>query len=116
VTWDLEKQAELEIQQLLEGVPLAKNNPFGRSYALDKVIDSLESTIKRLKGFVRFLSLLNPTQYLKWMSDAFAHYVPGKATSKNNRALPAAEVATSTERLSSVRQGIQIDPNKRPTP
>lgn len=83
MTLDEEKQAEYEIQQLLDSIPRAKHFPIPRHEAVDAMIFSLEGTIKRLKAFVSFLSLLNPMQYLKWMADAYARYVPSTKATDN---------------------------------
>ncbi len=87
MTLEEEKQAEYEIQQLLESIPRAKHFPIPRHETVDAMIFSLEGTIKRLKAFVSFLSLLNPMQYLKWMTEAYARYVPStKATDNRGQA------------------------------
>ncbi len=77
---ELQKQAEYEMQQRLESIPLAKSFPMSRHEELDKEIELLEKAIKRLNAFVRFLSLLSPTKYIEWMKAAYARYVPSKIT------------------------------------
>lgn len=76
---DFQKQAEFEMQQRLESIPRAKCFPMSRHEVLDKEIELLEKTIKRLHAFVRFLSLLSPAKYIEWMKAAYARYVPSKA-------------------------------------
>jgi hypothetical protein len=76
VNLELQKQAEYEMQQRLESIPLAKSFPMSRHEILDKEIELLEKAIKRLNAFVRFLSLLSPTKYIEWMKAAYARYVP----------------------------------------
>lgn len=98
-----EKQAEFEIQQLLESIPRAKHFPIPRHETVDAMIFSLEGTIKRLKAFVSFLSLLNPMQYLKWMTEAYARYVPSKASDNKGQAQREVETPMATE----------INPRKR---
>lgn len=73
---DQERQAELEMQQLLSSIPTSKF--MARYDVMDKAIEALEKSIKRLKAFVRFLSLLSPTKYIEWMKQAYAQYTPGQ--------------------------------------
>ncbi|MGE3318880.1 MAG: hypothetical protein AB7I18_06250 [Candidatus Berkiella sp.] len=72
-----DKLAEFEMQQRLESIPRSKYFPLSRHETLDNVITSLETSIKRLKAFVRFLSLKTIKEYYQWMMEACARYVPG---------------------------------------
>ncbi len=101
-----EKQAEFEIQQLLESIPRAEHFPVPRDEVVDAMIFSLEGTIKRLKAFVSFLSLLNPMQYLKWMTEAYARYVPStKATDNKGQAQAELETPIASELSPSKKSG-----------
>lgn len=81
---ELQKQAEYEMQQRLESIPLARSFPMSRHEILDKEIELLEKAIKRLNAFVRFLSLLSPTKYIEWMKAQYARYVPSKVATPMN--------------------------------
>lgn len=109
-----EKQAELEIQQLLESIPRAKHFPMPRHEIVDAMIFSLEGTIKRLKAFVSFLSLLNPMQYLKWMTEAYARYVPSKATDNKGQARVELETPLATETTNPRKRSSKAPQRKTP--
>lgn|GEM_PF-5276092 len=81
---ELQKQAEYEMQQRLDSIPLAKSFPMPRHDILDREIELLEKGIKRLKAFVSFLSLLSPTKYIEWMKAAYKLYVPGNVSKAHN--------------------------------
>lgn len=84
VTLEEQRQAEYEMQQRLESIPLSKYYPTSRHEALDRVIEALETRINKLTAFVRFLSLKTLEEYYEWMKQAFARYVPTKAPVQTN--------------------------------
>ena len=64
-----------EIREFLLNLPLAKHSPMGQQTDLADGLTLLESIVNRLKSFISFLSKLNPTEYLRWMHDAFARKI-----------------------------------------
>ncbi|MCS5711199.1 hypothetical protein [Candidatus Berkiella aquae] len=110
---DPAKQAEIEMQTLLDSIPRSKYFPMAREEIVDSTIDSYETTIKRLKAFVRFMSSLNPMQYLKWMLEAFARYVPSKTTSSNAPA--EASLSQQASKSASPRKKAQKDSSHKAT-
>lgn len=78
-----EKLAEYEMQQRLESIPRSKHFPLSRHETIDNTISALEYSIKRLKAFVRFLSLKTIKEYYQWMMEACARYVPGNLSKSN---------------------------------
>lgn len=113
-----ERQAELEMQQLLSSIPTSKF--MARYDVMDRAIDALETSIKRLKAFVRFLSLLSPAKYLEWMRQAYAQYVPGKMTTqaKVETVSKSAPTHYDDSNLSNKKVAPSTTPTKRylPTP
>lgn len=95
-----EKLAEYEMQQRLESIPRSKYFPLSRHETLDNTIDALEYTIKRLKAFVRFLSLKTLKEYYQWMMEACARYVPGSLTKNQPTQEQGYSTAQSEQSLS----------------
>ncbi|HRE31980.1 MAG TPA: hypothetical protein PLD88_08405 [Candidatus Berkiella sp.] len=113
MSFDPAKQAENEMQTLLDSIPRSKYFPLAHEEIVDSTISSLEATIKRLKAFVSFLSLLNPMQYLKWMADAYARYVPSKTTSSS--ASTEASLSQQASKSASPRKKAQKDSSHKAT-
>jgi len=98
----------------LEALPLAKHSPFYEYHALEKVL-------QRLKAFLRFLTALNPKQYLAWMLKAFSHTAAESTLSAPSEPYTGEEasVSSSLERESVVPpapRGEKPDRKRLPTP
>ncbi len=64
-----------EMFAFLRSQPVAANSPM---IDYDKLVEELslfEGMLNKLKAFVRFLSKLNPTEYLRWFHKAYASFI-----------------------------------------
>lgn len=84
--FELDEEAQFEIEeaqrkvneaQIIAELEALSPTKFSIPYVhmMDSRIGTLEKTIKGLKGFISFLSKLNPMEYLRWMSQAFSGYI-----------------------------------------
>ncbi len=64
-----------EIREFLLSLPVANNSPMLNFDALVAELTMREAFLNKLKAFVRFMSKLNPAEYLRWMQKAFSQYV-----------------------------------------
>jgi hypothetical protein len=93
--------ARLEMQQRIEscGPAVTVYIPFDYGMSLIKELTAKEAIIARLKGFVDFLSKLNPKEYFRWMWDAYSHYVMSEHVKPE---LIAAEDAAAVKNSASI--------------
>lgn len=54
--------------------PIAANSPMIDYNKLVEELSLFEGMLNKLKAFVRFLSKLNPTEYLRWFHKAYASF------------------------------------------
>jgi hypothetical protein len=54
--------------------PIATNSPMIDYNKLVEELSLFEGMLNKLKAFVRFLSKLNPTEYLRWFHKAYAGF------------------------------------------
>ncbi|MGD9591354.1 MAG: hypothetical protein AB7V32_02415 [Candidatus Berkiella sp.] len=70
-------QIAREIREFLLSLPLAKSSPMLNYESLVKELSFFEGLISGLKAFIKKLSALSASEYLRWMHDAFSNVSMG---------------------------------------
>jgi hypothetical protein len=74
--------------EFLKSLPVAENSPLIYERLVGEIA-ILDSIVNKLKAFVRFLSKLNPAEYLRWMHNAFAQMVTPVSVNQTEAKVPA---------------------------
>lgn len=75
VSLEEKKRRANDMYAFLMSQPVAANSPMIDYNKLVAELSLIEGILNKLKAFVRFLSKLNPAEYLRWFHKAYASMV-----------------------------------------
>lgn len=78
VSYEEQRRRAIAIQEFVNSLPLASHSPLSYLRMVEE-LSHKEKIIAKLKSFVRFLSKLNPMEYINWMKNACSLYKPNSS-------------------------------------